>query len=297
VTLGQPVVREITTAAPWTRDDVLRHAAGVEARAGHPLARAIVHAASQRGLAWPDVQDFQSRPGRGARGVVGGRLVLVGNAALLREHDVQVVESLVAQAPGASVVWVAVDGTVAGAISLADAPRPHAREAIEGLQEQGIRRVLLLTGDREESATAIAAALGVRELHAQLTPDQKLERVEALQAEGFTVAMVGDGINDAPALALADVGVAMGAIGSDVALETADVALMSDDLLRLPSAIRLARATVRTIRTNVAVSLLLKAAFLVAATTGTATLWMAVLVDTGASVVVVANALRLLRQR
>ena len=180
---------------------------------------------------------------------------------------------------------------------MADAPRPHAREAVDLLKAQGIRRVMLLTGDRADSASAIAAALGIRELHAHLAPDQKLRRIEALRAEGFTVAMVGDGVNDAPALALADVGVAMGAIGSDVALETADVALMADDLLRLPAAIRLARATVRTIRTNVAVSLLLKAAFLVAATTGTATLWMAVLADTGASVVVVANALRLLRQR
>jgi Zn2+/Cd2+-exporting ATPase len=224
-------------------------------------------------------------------------MVLVGNSAFLREHDVHVEESTIQHLPGSSVVWVGVAGTMAGTITLADAPRPHAREAIEGLQAQGIRRVLLLTGDRLESASTIAAALGVRELHAHLTPDQKLQRIEALQAEGFTVAMVGDGINDAPALALADVGVAMGAIGSDVALETADVALMSDDLLRLPAAVRLARATVRTIRTNVAVSLLLKAAFLVAATTGTATLWMAVLADTGASVVVVANALRLLRQR
>jgi len=297
LTLGQPEVGDITPTAPWTSDDVLRWAAAVEARAGHPLGRAIVHAASRRGLAWPDVQDFQSHPGRGARGVVDGRVVLVGNSAFLREHGAHVEEATIQQRPGSSVVWVRVAGDVAGAITLADAPRPHAREAIEALQEQGIRRVLLLTGDRVESASPIAAALGVRELHAHLTPDQKLQRIEALQAEGFTVAMVGDGINDAPALALADVGVAMGAIGSDVALETADVALMSDDLLRLPAAVRLARATVRTIRTNVAVSLLLKAAFLVAATTGTATLWMAVLADTGASVVVVANALRLLRQR
>jgi Cd2+/Zn2+-exporting ATPase len=138
--------------------------------------------------------------------------------------------------------------------------------------------------------------VGVDEFHAALLPDEKHARVGALRALG-PVAMVGDGVNDAPALAAADVGIAMGAVGSDVALETADVALMSDELLKLPYALRLARATLRNVKTNVAVSLALKAVFLVAATTGTATLWMAVLADTGASVIVVANALRLLRKR
>src|SRR5688572_30935614 len=155
----------------------------------------------------------------------------------------------------------------------------------------------MLTGDRVESARRVAEALGVDEHHATLLPQEKQARIRALRTDRDAVMMVGDGVNDAPALAAADIGVAMGAAGSDVALETADVALMSDELLKLPYALRLARATVRNIKTNVVVSLALKAAFLVMAVTGSATLWMAVLADTGASVIVVANALRLLRTR
>jgi Cd2+/Zn2+-exporting ATPase len=155
----------------------------------------------------------------------------------------------------------------------------------------------MLTGDDQGTAARVAAELKVDEYHAQLLPDQKHSRVRDLHARHGTVVMVGDGINDAPALAAADVGIAMGAAGSDAALETADVALMSDELLRVPYAIRLARATLRNVRMNVAISLALKAAFLVLAVTGTATLWMAVLADTGASVIVVGNALRLLRAR
>jgi len=154
----------------------------------------------------------------------------------------------------------------------------------------------MLTGDQPSGAAAVASALGLDEHHGGLLPAEKHARVVAMRAVG-PVLMVGDGVNDAPALAAADIGVAMGAAGSDAALETADVALMSDELLKLPYALRLARATVRNIKSNVVVSLLLKSAFLVLAMTGTATLWMAVLADTGASVIVVANALRLLRER
>jgi Cd2+/Zn2+-exporting ATPase len=200
-------------------------------------------------------------------------------------------------APRGTAVFVAVGGQLAGVITLVDTPRPQARETLDLLVRQGVSRVVMLTGDRVESARWLADALGVREFHAGLTPDQKLARIDALRGEGHKVAMVGDGVNDAPALALADVGVAMGAVGSDVALETADVALMGDELTRLPYVLKLARATVRTIRANIALSLLVKAVFLVAATTGAATLWMAVVADTGASVIVVANALRLLRTR
>ena len=157
--------------------------------------------------------------------------------------------------------------------------------------------MVMLTGDHERTAARVTAELDLDEHHPQLLPEQKHALVRALRRRHGAVLMVGDGINDAPALAAADVGVAMGAAGSDAALETADVALMSDELLRLPYAIRLARATLRNVRINVAISLALKAAFLVMAVTGTATLWMAVLADTGASVIVVGNALRLLRAR
>jgi Cd2+/Zn2+-exporting ATPase len=165
------------------------------------------------------------------------------------------------------------------------------------LREQHVLVIAMLTGDHEQTAAAIARELKVDEYHAALLPEQKQAMVESLRAAHGALLMVGDGVNDAPALAAADVGVAMGAAGSDAALEIADVALMSDELLKLPYAIRLARASMRNIRTNVAISLLLKAAFLALAIAGLATLWMAVLADTGATVIVVANALRLLRAR
>ncbi len=185
---------------------------------------------------------------------------------------------------------------VLGAIAVADTVRPTAREAIDLLRAQGIEHIVMLTGDHPASAAQAAAAVGVDETRAGLLPGEKHAAIESLRARG-PVVMVGDGINDAPALAAADVGIAMGAAASDVALETADVALLSAELLKLPYAIRLARATVRNVRTNIALSLILKAAFLVLAVSGVATLWMAVLADTGATVIVVANALRLLRSR
>ena len=194
-------------------------------------------------------------------------------------------------------MFVVVDGALAGTIALSDRPREAARDTVDRLREHGVGQVAMLTGDHPDAARAIATAVGVDEYYAALTPDQKHARVRRLREAYGPILMVGDGINDAPALAAADVGVAMGAAGSDAALETADVALMSDELLKLPYAVRLARATLRNIKTNVAISLALKAAFLVLAVTGSATLWMAVLADTGASVIVVGNALRLLRAR
>jgi Cd2+/Zn2+-exporting ATPase len=296
LTLGQMSLEDVRPQAGWTGDDLLRLAAAVEARSAHPVARAIVEGARHRRLAWSDAAQFASMPGLGARAVVEGSQVLAGNAALMEANGVAVMQPVPLSAHGTS-VFVAVDGRLAGSIALADAPRPRARRTLDLLGRLGIARVVMLTGDRVESARGVADALGVREFHAALTPEQKLARIDALRGEGHKVAMVGDGVNDAPALALADVGVAMGAVGSDVALETADVALMGDELTRLPYVLQLARATVRTIRANIALSLIVKAAFLVAATTGTATLWMAIVADTGASVVVVANALRLLRTR
>jgi Cd2+/Zn2+-exporting ATPase len=296
LTLGQLSVGDVQPYGHWTSDDVLRWAAAVEARSAHPLARAILEAARQRRLVWSDAAQFASMPGLGARAVVDGSAVLAGNAALMEASEVAVDRSATL-APRGTAVFVAVGGQLAGVITLVDTPRPQARETLDLLVRQGVSRVVMLTGDRVESARWLADALGVREFHAGLTPDQKLARIDALRGEGHKVAMVGDGVNDAPALALADVGVAMGAVGSDVALETADVALMGDELTRLPYVLKLARATVRTIRANIALSLLVKAVFLVAATTGAATLWMAVVADTGASVIVVANALRLLRTR
>jgi Zn2+/Cd2+-exporting ATPase len=186
------------------------------------------------------------------------------------------------------------DRRVLGVIGVADHERDSARPMVAELRRHGIVRVAMLTGDNSSSARAVGERVGVDEVHAELMPADKVAAIGALRGTG-RIAMVGDGINDAPALAAADVGIVMGAIGSDAAIETADIALMTDDLSKIPYAIRLSRATIQNVRANVAIALGLKLAFVVAAAAGMATLWMAVLADTGASVIVLANALRLRR--
>jgi len=298
LTRGEPRVHDVVATGPAPATDVLRYAAAVEARSEHALARAITHRARELHLELSAVHGFTSTPGRGAEAYVGDRDVVVGNDLMLASRGIEVpVDSIEAlRRRGHTVVCVAVDGRLLGFISIADPLRDTARETIEMLRSHGVRRVAMLTGDHAVTARAVAASLALDEAHDGLMPDEKHARILAMRSDG-AVLMVGDGVNDAPALAAADVGVAMGAAASDVALETADVALMSGELLKLPYALRLARATVRNIKMNLVVSLALKAIFLVTAMTGAATLWMAVLADTGASVIVVANALRLLRAR
>ncbi len=291
-------VAPIGAAAPL---DVMRLAAAVESRSAHPVAIAIARHAHALVPGLPSVQHFASVPGMGAEGVVDGRHVAIGNERFFELRGIALprpwADADRLRGEGKSLVFVAADGMALGAIAVADRPRETARETIEMLRSQRMSVIAMLTGDDEVTAAAIARELHVDEYHAGLLPERKQAMVESLRAAHGAVLMVGDGVNDAPALAAADVGVAMGAAGSDAALETADVALMSDELLKLPYAIRLARATMRNVRTNVAISLVLKAAFLALAVAGIATLWMAVLADTGATVIVVANALRLLRAR
>ncbi|HEX6976255.1 MAG TPA: HAD-IC family P-type ATPase, partial [Vicinamibacterales bacterium] len=231
---------------------------------------------------------------------VGTARVIVGSHRLFEERGLcspAVEAALDALASrGSSTVIVGAGGRVVGVIGVADEVREAARDAIDLLRKNGIRHIALLTGDHEPAARALAAATGVDEYRADLLPEDKVTSIEALRARHGTVAMIGDGVNDAPALASADVGFAMGAAGTDAALETADVALMADELLKIPYTLRLSRATARNIRANIAFSIGLKAIFLVMAITGTATLWMAVAADMGASLVVIGNALRLLRE-
>jgi Zn2+/Cd2+-exporting ATPase len=298
LTRGEPRVHDVIGTAEASADQVLRYAAAVETRSEHSLARAITHRAAELGLDIPAARAFTSTPGRGAEAEVGERYVIVGNDGMLASRGIEVpprsIDAL--RRRGNTVVCVAVNGRLIGLIAIADPLRETARETIELLRSHGVRRVAMLTGDHAVTANAVAASLALDEDHYGLLPDEKHARILAMRSDG-AVLMVGDGVNDAPAMAAADVGVAMGAAASDAALETADVALLSGELLKLPYALRLARATVRNIKTNLVVSLALKAIFLVAAVTGSATLWMAVLADTGASVIVVANALRLLRAR
>jgi Cd2+/Zn2+-exporting ATPase len=238
-------------------------------------------------------------PGLGAEATVGGEPGLVGNHRLFEERGLcspAIDRQLEAMGrAGRTAVLVARAGRTLGLIGVADRTRDAAREAIDQLRRAGVAHVVMLTGDNEQTAAAIASHLGIDEWRSELLPADKVTAIEDLKRRYGAVAMVGDGVNDAPALAAADIGIAMGVAGTDAALETADVALMSDDLLAVPGFFRLGRATVRNIRANVAVALGLKAAFLALAVVGVATLWMAVVADMGASLLVIANGLRLLR--
>lgn len=299
LTCGRPEVVEIVAFDGTPASSVVALAASVEQRSTHPIAQAILDHASSAGIAAPAADDVTVIAGRGARGQVGDRQVLIGNHRLFEEQRLCLADIhdriAVIDAAGLTAVLVARDREPVGIIAVADRPRESARDSVDRLRAQGVARIVMLTGDSRGSANAIATELGVDDVRAELLPEDKVAAIEELRRAHGAVAMVGDGVNDAPALALADVGIAMGAAGSDAALETADVALMADDLLRIPFAFRLSRATVRNIRTNLAISIVLKAAFVAAAVGGVATLWMAVLADTGASVIVIANALRLLR--
>jgi Cd2+/Zn2+-exporting ATPase/Cu+-exporting ATPase len=255
LTHGEPRLTDVVPLNGLAEPELLRVVAAVESRSEHPLARAIVRAAAERGLAPPEPEGFASLPGRGVVGTVGGRAWAVGSRRLLAERGLGVDPAAEARAraleAGGKTVFFAADGALAGLVAVADGLRPEVKSALGELRALGVRRLLLLTGDDERVAAAVAGELGV-EHRANLLPEDKIAAVRALQAEGAVVMMVGDGVNDAPALAQADVGVAMGAAGTDVAIEAADVALMRDDWRMVPEAIRLGRRSARTIRQNLA---------------------------------------------
>ncbi len=252
ITRGLPEVTDVIPAPGWTEQEVLRLAACIEGESEHPLGQAVVRAAQARGLETQSVTDFSALPGLGVKGGVGDREIVAGTRKLMQQFLIDVepvaqhVEALAEQ--GKTVIVVAADGAAAGAIGLLDVPKPEAAEAVARLRRLGLR-VVMLTGDNVRTAEAVGHAVGIDEVRAEVHPGQKAEAVRALQAAGKRVAMVGDGINDAPALAAAEVGIAIGR-GTDIAMEAAGVTLMRDDLRLVPEAIRLSRATLRNIRQN-----------------------------------------------
>jgi Cd2+/Zn2+-exporting ATPase len=280
-------------------ETVVALAASVEQRSHHPIARAIIDYAASSNISVRPGDRVESLDGRGAQGSVGGTEVLLGNHRLFEERRLCTAEvhRLLdeSSARGRTPVLVACDGVPVGIIELADRPREAGRDMLQMLKRQGVESVVMLTGDGRATATRIGEELGVDEVRAELLPEDKVTVVDELRRRFGPVAMVGDGVNDAPALASADVGIAMGVAGSAAALETADIALMADELLKIPYALRLSRATMRNIQANLAISIVMKAAFVAMAVGGWATLWMAIVADTGASIIVIANALRLLR--
>jgi Cd2+/Zn2+-exporting ATPase len=301
LTSGRPEVVDIIALDGCRPAEILRFAAGLEARSEHPIAQAVLRRAAQDGAAAPPGELFRALPGLGAEARIEGESVVAGNHRLFEERGLcsPVIDGHLERLgrEGRTAVLVARADSTIGILGVADQTRDTARDAVDRLRREGIGRVAMLTGDNMQTASAIASALGVDEFRAELLPSDKVAAVQDLRRRYGSVAMVGDGVNDAPALAAADVGIAMGAAGTDAALETADVALMADDLGKVPYVLRLGRATVRTVKVNIAFSLGLKAAVLVLALVGVATLWMAVAADMGASLVVIANGLRLLRAR
>jgi Cd2+/Zn2+-exporting ATPase len=299
LTEGKPIVVEVVPLNGHDEAELLERAAGLEARSEHPLARAVIEYAASKGIIVTTAEDLRAVPGKGSVGRWKGREFWLGSPRYMAERGQETddVRGRVAAMAGAgrSVVVVGNETHVCGLIALADAVRPATKDAIRALKELGVDKVVMLTGDNEATARAVGRDAGVDDVRAGLLPEEKVAAVEALVAESGTVAMVGDGVNDAPALARASLGVAMGAAGTDAAIETADVALMSDDLGKLPWLIRHSRRTMAVIRQNVAFSLAVKLVFVILTFAGYSSLWAAIAADTGASLLVIFNGLRLLK--
>lgn len=298
VTYGQPNVLGIIPLNGHTADEVLARAAALESHSTHPLARAILKEAAARNMTLPSVQDYTITPGLGAEATIEGKPYWIGSHRMLIEKGLNSyqVERFAAelQETGQSLVALGCEKHVCGIIGVADALRAEAKQVVASLKQLGISKVAMLTGDNQQAAKSVATSIGVDEVWAELLPQDKVRVVGELTKEYGEVAVVGDGVNDAPAMAAARLGIAMGAMGTDAAIETADIVLMSDDLLRLPWLVGHARRTLRIIKENIAFALGLKLVFIVLALTGMATLWLAIAADMGGSLLVIFNSLRLL---
>ena len=299
LTVGQPEVTGVTAIGAESGDALLRIAAAAERQSQHPLAQAVVRAATARQLTVPEAGPLESITARGVRAVVEGQSVEIGSARLWTDRQIEVpviVDVAVKQQQdaGRSVMIVRHGSQWLGVLGLADQPRPEARDVLARLREIGLRPLVMLTGDNRGVAEAVGKTLGVDQVKADLLPEDKVSAVQALMQAHGPLAMVGDGVNDAPALAQATVGIAMGGAGTGVALETADVALMGDDLRTLPFAVGLSRQAARIIKQNLAISMAVIALLVIATLIGWAGIGTAVLLHEGSTMVVVANSLRLL---
>lgn len=302
LTRGRPAVVGIVPAAGVSDSDLLQLAASVEVLSEHPLAHAVVHRAVSDGVPVQPGRDFSAVTGRGAQASVDGRSVIIGSPSWLASLGIAVDPAANAdiddaQSRGETILALAVDDRYSGFLTVADAIRPESAEVVAALHRTGIESVSMMTGDTPRTAQTVGTAVGIDRVLAGLLPADKASMVDQLRTEHGRVAMVGDGVNDGPALGRADIGFAMGLTGSDLAIETADVAILRNDLFAIPGAIDLSRRTVRIIRENIAISLAVKAIALVLTVMGVTTLWMAVAVDMGTSLIVTANALRLTRWR
>jgi len=300
LTSGKPHVQSIIAVNQHTEEEILMIAASIESRSEHPLAQAIIDYAQSKNIALQNLESFESITGKGVRASLNGTTYLIGNHRLFEEnqwceaeihHYLEKIEQ-----KSHSAVILGQEKDILGIIAIADGIRQNADQAIQDLYKAGIQKTIMLTGDNQQTAKAIAHEVGIDEFQAELLPEDKVAAIKKLLNQYQQVAMVGDGINDAPALATATMGISMGTSGTDTALETADIALMKDDLNQLAYLKRLSRKTVRIIKQNILIALFLKGVFVILAIPGLATLWMAVFADMGASLMVVFNGLRALKK-
>ncbi|MCP2620167.1 heavy metal translocating P-type ATPase [Candidatus Aminicenantes bacterium AC-334-K16] len=299
LTKGKPEVIDIIPLGSRTKKEILQLAAAVESRSEHHLARAIIDKAEEWQLKIDEPADFQSLIGRGAQARVNGRIYFIGNHRLFEEKKLctpeldELMDRL--ESENYSLVILGDEGKALGVIIIADALRPEVPLALRQLRSLGVKKLMMLTGDNRKTAEVLARRLELDNFAAELLPEDKIEAIRHLIYQGEKVAMVGDGVNDAPALAMATTGIAMGTAGTDAALETADIALMNDNLLGLPTVVHLGKKTLQIIKQNITLALVIKFIFFGLTIPGVATLWMAVFADMGASFIVIFNGLRLLR--
>src|SRR5699024_8173158 len=298
LTKGMPEVTHIKTTDGYTEEDVLQLAMGIEKFSQHPIASAIIRHAQAKHIPSIGAENFDSITGKGAQANINGVTYYIGSPALFEGvygKDVQTKEIARLQEEGNTVVLLGTQDTIIGTIAVADQVREKSSTMIDNLKKLGIKATLMLTGDNQATGQAIGRKLGIDHVEAELLPEEKLARIRQIKEKHGKVAMVGDGINDAPALATADIGIAMGGGGTDAALETADIALMSDDLDKLSYTVGLSRKASRIIRENITFALLIKVIALLLVIPGLLTLWIAIVADVGATLLVVLNSMRLVR--
>jgi len=303
ITRGEFEISDVVALNGYEDNDVLRIAAAVEQQSNHPLALAIVRAAQEQNLDLPEANGLENVAGKGVRSQIDNQPILLGSLRLFQDTDrpqadnelLQSVEKL--EQNGKTTVVVNQNGTFLGIIALADVPRDTAQSVLQRLKDIGIKQLVMLTGDNDDVAKDIAKQVGLTDVRAELLPEDKLDAIKALEKQHGSIAMIGDGVNDAPALATATVGIAMGGAGTAVALETADVALMADDLSKLPFAVGLSRASRRIIQQNLVISLGIIGLLILSSVIGVVQLSGAVILHEGSTIIVVLNAIRLLRYK
>ncbi|KZE36407.1 cadmium transporter [Bhargavaea cecembensis] len=301
LTEGKPAVTDVISLSDMDNDEILATSRAIESYSQHPLASAIVRKAEETGVNGFPATDFQSITGKGAKASIGNETYFIGSPILFEEilpipgPVTRQVNEL--QRQGKTVMLLGTGQEIKGLVAVADQVRKSSAPIIQKLHKLGIEKTVMLTGDNEATGQAIGRQLGLSETRAELLPEDKLDSIRTLRSQSGNVAMVGDGVNDAPALAAATVGIAMGGAGTDAALETADVALMADDLEKLPYTIALSRKTLAIIKQNISFAILVKIAALLLVVPGWLTLWLAIFADMGATLIVVANSLRLLKTK